>query len=291
MKRIVVFCVLTFALTWGLIFGYMALGDTQDQIQMTFVFAACMLIPAICTLITRVVTREGFRDMKLGLNIKHRPMIYVGAWFLPCVLISFGAVTYFLIFPGNFDPNLSMLRETAGDGAVAMLLLSLGTAVFLSPILNAITCLGEELGWRGYLQPHLIKKMKPIPAALITSVIWGLWHAPMIALGHNYGVGYPGFPWVGIGAMVVFCVVLGLFLGYMSYAVGNVWPAVIGHGAINAFAGISIFFSKNDPSPFIGPLPVGIIGGVGLIAAGLVSYFLLKKEPAPEWEPEAEAEA
>jgi len=39
--------------------------------------------------------------------------------------------------------------------------------------------LGEEFGWRGFLLPFLMERMGFIAAALITGVVWSIWHAPL----------------------------------------------------------------------------------------------------------------
>jgi membrane protease YdiL (CAAX protease family) len=41
---------------------------------------------------------------------------------------------------------------------------------------------GEELGWRGMLFPTLADFTSERSAALVSGVIWGLWHAPAIAI-------------------------------------------------------------------------------------------------------------
>jgi membrane protease YdiL (CAAX protease family) len=38
--------------------------------------------------------------------------------------------------------------------------------------------LGEELGWRGFLLPFLLKKYSPLKASLILGLVWALWHLP-----------------------------------------------------------------------------------------------------------------
>ena len=44
--------------------------------------------------------------------------------------------------------------------------------------------LGEEAGWRGFLLPTLMRDRTPLVAALLTGVIWALWHLPLF-LAHK----------------------------------------------------------------------------------------------------------
>src|SRR4030042_5224477 len=100
-------------------------------------------------------------------------------------------------------------------------------------------------------------------AVLLLGLIWGMWHWPVISMGHNYGLDYPGAPWLGMGAMVWFTLVIGVFLGWVPLRGGSVWPAVIGHAAINGITGIGAIFVRGNPNPLLGPLPVGVIGSLG----------------------------
>jgi membrane protease YdiL (CAAX protease family) len=43
-----------------------------------------------------------------------------------------------------------------------------------------IVATGEELGWRGWLLPILLKRTSRLRAALAVAGVWGLWHAPLL---------------------------------------------------------------------------------------------------------------
>lgn len=42
--------------------------------------------------------------------------------------------------------------------------------------------LGEEIGWRGFLLPRLLRKNNPFKASLVISFIWLFWHLPLFWL-------------------------------------------------------------------------------------------------------------
>lgn len=326
MKRIVIYLAVTFILTWGYEFGVVypiALGAIKNipptAVQISI--GAAMFFPAIGVVITRLVTREGFKNSL----IKPKKLIgspfsggsflwFLVAWFGPSLLCAIGTAIYFAANPQDFDPSMSttiasvqQLAASATDGAssatataaataagssatspalsddmVRMALLTqIPTALFLGPALNIITTFGEEWGWRGYLVPKMAARIRIVPTMLITGLIWGLWHAPIIAIGHNYGTGYAGFPFAGIAAMCVFCIAVGIFLTYVTERTKSCLAAAIGHGAINSFAGACAFFSLTGGNPFVGPGPTGIIGGCAFLAvAALMLWDMHRRESA-----------
>ncbi|HZD22694.1 MAG TPA: CPBP family intramembrane glutamic endopeptidase [Acidimicrobiia bacterium] len=46
--------------------------------------------------------------------------------------------------------------------------------------------LGEETGWRGFLQDRLQRRFDPLPATLIVAVIWAVWHTPFFFILSTY---------------------------------------------------------------------------------------------------------
>ena len=64
--------------------------------------------------------------------------------------------------------------------------LALGGALLAGFTINGLFAFGEEYGWRGWLADEL-RPLGAFWANVITGVLWGLWHAPLILLGFNYG--------------------------------------------------------------------------------------------------------
>ena len=292
-KRIILYIGITFVLTYGycfLVLYPLIQGESLSGVPalMTqFLVAAAMFFPAIGVLITRLITKEGFKNAWIRPNIKGNVKTYLLAYFGPGILTILGTLIYFMIFRGSFDPECGYMKltlEAAGTPVEALpmplssvLLIQGVQALTIGPIMNFVTCFGEEWGWRGYLLPKMSEKISLIPMLLMNGVIWGLWHAPLTIVGHNYGVGYPGFPLTGILAMCLFCIIMGVFLSYVSLKTRSCIPAVLGHGAINSFAAIGMYFTKDGGNPFVGPTPTGVIGMIPFAVVAIFMVLNLKK--------------
>lgn len=293
-KRILIYILITFALTWVyclLVVYPLANGETLNGIPSLatqLLVAAAMFFPAIGVFLTRLITREGFKNTWLKPNLKKNIRYYLLVWFGPGILTFAGAALYFLIFKGSFDPDCGYLKLTmaaAGTPYEAqavpvdlLMLIQTVQALLLAPALNFVTCFGEEWGWRGYLLPKMSKYFSAIPTLLITGVIWGLWHAPLTIIGHNYGLGYWGFPFTGIAMMCLFCIVMGIFLSYVTLKTNSCIPAILGHGAINGIGAIGMYFTTDGGNPFVGPVPTGIIGIIPFAIVAVFMAIILKKQ-------------
>ena len=275
-KRLITFTLLAAAIVWILFMMIPITGTKYGTGRSVIFLAAAMFAPAIASLLTRLITKEGFQSMYLRPHFKGHIRHYVLIWFAPTVLLLLSMVVYFLIFPGQFDPNLTILQEaaanvnTAGFTANTMLLVSVLQILLIGPIINMIPTLGEELGWRGYLLPKLRMLMSDRKALVLTGVIWFLWHAPMLVIGHNYGTGYWGYPWLGILTMVFFCVVLGIVEGYATIKLGSAIPAAMIHSTVNAGAGLPIYLANAGYNPILGPTMAGLLGGIPFVIVAAV---------------------
>ena len=117
------------------------------------------------------------------------------------------------------------------DQVPAIFAVQVANAVLFAPFINMLLAVGEEAGWRGFLYPALGERMSHRRAAILTGVVWGLWHAPLIAMGYNYGTDYLGFPVIGIVTMTIFCMAFGTFLCFLRERSRSVWPCALAHGS------------------------------------------------------------
>ena len=307
-RRIYIYLVFTFGLAWAAAVVVYLTGGLQNSpvlIPGTPITMALVLIvgpvmgsPGLAHIMTRWLTREGWRDTYLRPKLKRGWPYWLAAWFLPGILTLVGLVIFFLIFPRYYDPSLGVLRDLLTANVppgvdIAQINLWLIVAVqivqamLIAPLLNGLATFGEEFGWRAYLQPKLMP-LGGRRAMLLLGLIWGVWHWPIILMGHNYGLDYPGAPFLGPLAMVWFTLTLGIFLGWVTLKGGSVWPAVIGHAAINGIASLGLLFGQGKPNPLLGPLPTGLIGGLGLALVALLIYISPHglSEPISGHEPE-----
>ena len=93
-------------------------------------------------------------------------------------------------------------------------------------------------------------------------------------MGHNYGMGYAGFPFAGILTMTLTCTAMACWLSYLRTKSGSVWPCALAHGAFNAVANTGLMFSTCGSTLF-GPSPLGLVAGIPLIILGAFCWLRL----------------
>lgn len=231
--RLVIFCVLAFIPFWIILpmmnahFGepvYMC-EAAQPAVYALGTFG--MLIPSVAHLITRLVTGEGFRNTYLGVNIRGNRKWYLASVWVKLAESAIGALLIWQLFAGELSFREAFPLDDP-KALTGMLLLQLAfTLVVFFP------AFGEEWGWRGYMMPKLLRLMPKWAAVLLGGVLWGLWHAPLTIAGHNFGVDYAGYPWVGIGEMCLMCVLINAFLTLLTERTKSIYPASFCHMVSN----------------------------------------------------------
>ncbi|NLN70989.1 MAG: CPBP family intramembrane metalloprotease [Chloroflexi bacterium] len=289
-KRIYLYIAFAFGISWATALVIYLTGGLENspalniagiQISLAMLLMASLYMfgPALANIIARALTKEGTQNLHLKPNFSQgRWLCFLAAWLLPGLLTIIGLALFFFVFPRNYDPELTALKtqmDLAGAQMVSpwfVVIAQVIQATLLAPVLNALPSFGEEFGWHGYLLPKLLP-LGGRKAILLTGIIWGVWHWPLILMGYNYGSGYFGAPYLGLLAMVWFCITSGAVFGWLDIKAGSVWPAVIGHGALNGIAALSLLFLAGEPNTLLGPTPVGIIGGAGFTILAAILFL------------------
>jgi membrane protease YdiL (CAAX protease family) len=225
--------------------------------------AAGAFAPALAAVIVRAfVTREGFADAGLRPRFRHAWPYYLFAWLLPLPVVGI----------------IVVLARLLGLGASP---LSLSPALIIGAAVGALVAaplfIGEEFGWRGYLQPRLFGG-RPLPAALLTGLIWGVFHWPLIL------VGYEGYENVILGLAIfpVFTMLYSLVLGWLRARSGTVWVACVGHAAANGSGGALTAALFLHGGHFVLLSYAGVLAWIPLGALGalLILGGQLRRSPA-----------
>lgn len=209
-------------------------GWTVENLYYQIVTLFSMLCPAIANILTRIITKEGFENSLFKMKIKGNIRYIVMAFLMPVVYgtVSAFAAALFLM-PSDAFGEIFKNFDFTEFSSMIIYILTLSSLVSLFGF-------GEEFGWRGYLTPKL-EKLMPFPAAIVVSgIIWGMWHAPIIVCGHNFGKDYFMYPYMGFILMCVFCIFIGFYFTMLTKAANSAIPAGIAHMVNNnAFAVIT----------------------------------------------------
>jgi membrane protease YdiL (CAAX protease family) len=190
----------------------------------------------IAALLTVWIMKRDFGSMGWGWGAWRWQWL---AFLLP---IGYTLVAYGIIwtagFGGFYDTAfVAQTRDgygfTGWSDAAVMAWFVLSTATFgMAGSLSS--ALGEEIGWRGFLVPELAKSMSFTRVALITGLIWGAWHLPIILLGNYHNNSPAALPVYGQVIMFFIAVVsAGVIAAYLRLKSGSLWTGAVFHASHN----------------------------------------------------------
>jgi membrane protease YdiL (CAAX protease family) len=271
-NQIIIFTLITLFSTY--IMGYFVwkqggLGSTLSLFQ--------MYIPALVVLLLYkfYIKKPIFKKGDLGLNFKGlKYWIIVPLLITLLSLLTYG-ISYFFN-PEMFDSKANIISGLETKGLYfESITLGMIIIVFLNGIIGSILnipmFIGEELGWRGFLTPRLIKIFNPSKAFLISAIIWALWHAVMIIQGLNYPSVHPA---LGILFMIIICVPLGIINQYFYFKSKSIIVAALAHAALNKSVMTASFLLNGESYDTVLYGPTGI---VGLLVFGITATLLYAK--------------
>lgn len=282
-KRLVIYLLIAFIPFWIIIpilnsvYGEPIYASEKAATAAYAVGVFGMLIPSVAHLITRLVTKEGFKNACLCLNFKGNVKYYIASVAVKLLEVLLFVVLVWKIFAGD----LSFSEAFASDERVARICSYILT--ISASIIVFFPAFGEEWGWRGYMMPKLTELMSKPAAIIVGGILWGLWHAPLTISGHNFGVDYDFFPWLGILLMCVFCIFMNAFLTLLTEKTKSIYPASFCH-MVNNNCGGMIFISLFGSEAFIAE--ISEVSAIALmpcmmgtsVITGIISFIVLIKQ-------------
>ena len=226
---ILAFVFLTYLLTifiWCLILTFYGRVPIDDLVSLPLGIPLIYVGAGAPTIVAIILT--GMIDGRVGLvELRERVMrIRIGV--LPWVVAigvpfacAFGAVAFFSMFSDG-------LGERENQPLYAMFPLSIIVLFFAGPL-----C--EETGWRGYLQPRLLRITTPLKSVFIIGIVWCFWHIPLSFTPGTTPVLDGIVPWFQY--LVSATVVSGIMLFIVVKGGGSIAVAMIFHWASNAALG------------------------------------------------------
>jgi uncharacterized protein len=227
---------------------------------------ALMYTPATASVIARIALHEGFDDVSFRFGHAVRQPLLL-AWIYPIVLGFLAYGTAWSTGLARFQLPLPAQSHLYSASPAHNLLTSLALTATLGSLLSCISGFGEELGWRGYMLTRLIVAGVPKPV-LVSGLIWGLWHVPLILSG-QYAAGAQ--PRISAMLFMVGVVAEAYLAAYVRLQSGSIWPAVLYHGAVNA-----IIQGTFDRATAGTPLAVGEGGWLTAITSILVVFLMTR---------------
>ncbi|MBP3295166.1 MAG: CPBP family intramembrane metalloprotease [Lachnospiraceae bacterium] len=275
MKRLWLYLCFSFMITWAwfLIANPKGTLWTEMPDERQSFLALGMLFPAISHILVRYLTKEGFAmtgegSMMLGISFRNRKWIwFVLALFLPWIMNELGDAIRLLICPDLFDPEYYRTFDIEQK-----MLYLLPVNAMVCGTIGSVAAFGEEGGWRGYMMPKMIRIFGRTKAFIAGGIVWGLWHAPLTCIGHNFGTDYAGYPYVGILKMCLMCILFGILLTILTEKSGSVWPAAIMHAVVNMHPGILVGYVNPDKAD---GMRAAIAKEGGIIAMVIVAAVML----------------
>jgi uncharacterized protein len=174
-----------------------------------------MLAPGLAAIITYLVFERSLRPIGwhpgkvqyliLGLVI---PVIYC--------LVEYGLVwlTGRGKYNGQFPPDfLIFLLTMLFNGTLSALL--------------------EEIAWRGFLVPKMIKLTSFTKTAIITGLVWAIWHYPLIIFT-NVRLGNTPLLY-SLVCFTIFAIGVSFSTAWLRLKSGSIWTAALLHGSHNVF--------------------------------------------------------
>ncbi len=255
---------------------FVILNGGEEYNLFSIFIGLSMFFPGLGAIYYLIKTKQGLKyiDWKIG-----NPIYALLSLTLPAIItlagiflfeqIGLGTNYAYVLSDGTVDQiDIPLLFGSDTQSFPFFILNFVLTGIGFSLITSLLT-IGEEVGWRGFLQKELLKQNSVLKSLVFLGLLWGFWHLPIILDGFNY----PEYP--VLGGLLIFpltTVFISFFIGWLTINSKSVWQAVFAHGGVNS---VMIFLFEMD---FGEQKLIANFGILGLwMLVGTLSYRLISK--------------
>ncbi len=274
LRPVSIFLTITLALSsifYFLIIYSGTLGSGWGQFTM-----GLMWCPGIAALITMKILKRDLSELgwKWG-----RTKYQVQSYLIPLLYALIAYLIVWVLGWGGFPDRdfVQRLTDSFGFGEIGSGLVIVSYFILFGifgTIRSASSALGEEIGWRGFLVPELYKTQGFTKTSLISGVIWGAWHLPILLFA-DYNSGTPS--WYAMSCFMVLIVSMSFIYTWYRIKSGSLWTAVLLHASHNLF--IQKFFTpltENTGNTAYYIDEFGIV--LPVVGIGFAIYFWTKRK-------------
>jgi membrane protease YdiL (CAAX protease family) len=226
-ETIILFLILLTALSSIAYYAILKLNPTSIYV------GALMISPALAAFITLKIRKRSIsslpwsiKDLKYLKLSYFTPILYVSIAYVLIWLFGFGSlINAERIAQWSDELGIAESNQTLVITVMIFLLLTVGV------IKNLGSTLGEEIGWRGFLIFELRKVMSFKSLAIVSGIIWAIYHFPIINLMYGSGENLL----LHISAFTIMIIGISVILAYYTFKSNSLWPAAVYHSVHNIY--------------------------------------------------------
>ena len=214
-NKIFVYLALTFALS-SIFYWRIISAGTLGRDQGLDVLGL-MWCPGTAGLLTQLFFERSLRGLGWRWSSKYMAWSYL-------IPLLYAGIAYSVIWAAGWGQ-----LDLTSPVAQPRMLFKLATLGILN---SCISALGEEIGWRGFLAPHLAKITSFTRLSLISGIIWSVWHYPILLFA-DYNGGTPA--WYSLGCFTLMVVSMSFVFAWVRLRSGSLWTGMMLHASHNLF--------------------------------------------------------
>jgi len=223
LQKVKKYILLVLSISWGFGFTTIAYFDFSDPIANSIIMLVYGFIPGILAFILNKQEGGTWKDLKL-----FKPSFKRAFWAFSVPILYFGII---------FSIQILLDVRTMPDWSKIGSPLMVGLLLIIGYPLTAFLIMGEEVGWRGYLQEKVMNTIGTFKGIFLLGFVWGIWHMPIALQGFNF----PNHPY--IEAFITYPLIgvaLSLIIVYLGFNRHSIFIGVLLHTSNNHFGSILI---------------------------------------------------